>query len=750
MHAATPVPEGRALPARLPSSGPQYSCETKKNNSHGYAKSRLTPGSQRAPKHRPPAKYNKPTPGRHTGMQHGQPRTPAAQFPLELEMPFEMQKAEKSPEKSAINTTGKGVAQFSGIKMSSPARLERQKDFFRGVSRTPEPPSPIKATSSHSSLQWSRGCLDKDKNSTSQSGLKLSYAAAAANGAAHLLTPAHSQGFLFGTPGTGCSSHSSTRSKDSSQSSSSKKAETPPVVRKFRDDPGFFKQRLPLSDSEDSDTNAGGQKLSAEPLKGSQLAQYPSRNSPPRKSPPRSLTFERNASKLPPSCQRTNGAHPKQHLQQLQQQPSKSLSVARTYAPTKPPQAPHARQSSRQRHPSQCCLKPSAASEKKEAAIAENAGAPVVQAVPADDKCGMAVAEDHKGTGSSQSDAGQVPPDSQNRSLLSLLQDPDPHAGNHYTEINGRRYQLLDLIGKGGSSKVFMMFTHRKKLCAVKLVSMAGVQPMVVETYMNEVAILKSLRDCERVVSLYDYEYVRKDQVLALVMEKGDQDLANVLTAAIKKGLLNPVSVKFYWYEMLQAVLEIHEKGVIHSDLKPANFLFADGKLKLIDFGIASTTQADVTSVLKESPMGTFNFMSPESLQLVVHEAGKHCLKISRKSDVWSLGCILYHLVYGKTPFQHIRATEAKLAAIVGESYVIEFPEVSDPNLLDVLKKCLRRNPIQRPTISELLEHPYLAEERARQRNPVLQSVLTDIENLSPASVLKLSKVVKYLRGHKK
>ncbi|XP_077505017.1 dual specificity protein kinase monopolar spindle 1 isoform X4 [Amblyomma americanum] len=748
MHAATPASEGRASPAMLPSSGPQYSCQAKES-SHGYAKSRPTPSSLRTLKHRTPTKRKEPVPGRHAGLQHGQLRTPAAQSPLELETPFEMRNAKNSPEKSTFSMSRKGTPQFSGSKMSSPADFLEERR--RSVSKTPEPPSPVRPPSSHSSLQWLRGCLDKDKNSTSQSGLKLSYAAAAAGGSAQLLTPAHSQGSSSGTPGTGFSSRSSTCwSKDSSQSSSTKKTGTPPALRKFKEDPGFFKQRLPLSESDESDDDAGDQPVPAEPPRGSRLERCPSRNTPLKKSPPknsllRSSTFERSASKMPPSSQRTV-AHSKQ---QSWQQSSKSLSAARTCAQAKPPQAAHAQQSGRQRHSSYCPPRTSAR-ETREPAIAENS-AEHVPSVAADRKVGKAAAVGQNGSLRSRlSGANEVLPGSQRRSLLSLLQDSDPPVGNYHTEINGNRYQVLNLIGRGGSSKVFMMLTYRKKLCAVKLVSMSGVQPVVVQAYMNEVAILKSLRDCERVVRLYDYEYVRKDQVLALVMEKGDQDLSSIITAAIKKGALDPTGVKFYWFEMLQAVREIHEKGVIHSDLKPANFLFVDGKLKLIDFGIASTTQADVTSVFKESPMGTLNFMSPESLQLVDHEAGKHCLKISRKSDVWSLGCILHHLVLGYTPFQHIQSTAAKMTAIAGASYVINFPEISDPNLLDVLKKCLQRNPNQRPTIQELLDHPYLTKDGAKQRNPVLQSVLTEIENLSPASVVKLSKVVKYLRQQKK
>lgn len=54
--------------------------------------------------------------------------------------------------------------------------------------------------------------------------------------------------------------------------------------------------------------------------------------------------------------------------------------------------------------------------------------------------------------------------------------------------------------------------------------------------------------------------------------------------------------------------------GVIHSDLKPANFLLVRGRLKLIDFGIASSMNADMTSVVKHCPIGTLNYISPEAL----------------------------------------------------------------------------------------------------------------------------------------
>ncbi|KAH6944080.1 hypothetical protein HPB50_001806 [Hyalomma asiaticum] len=111
--------------------------------------------------------------------------------------------------------------------------------------------------------------------------------------------------------------------------------------------------------------------------------------------------------------------------------------------------------------------------------------------------------------------------------------------------------------------------------------------------------------------------------------------------------------------------------------------------------------------------MGTLNYMAPESV-MCINKHGKNYLKIGLKSDVWSLGCILYHLIYGKTPFHHISAVPAKVLALADQKQVIDFPDVSDPHLLDVLMKCLSREPQDRPSIKELLEHPYLMEGLSR------------------------------------
>ncbi|XP_019468681.1 dual specificity protein kinase TTK isoform X2 [Meleagris gallopavo] len=278
---------------------------------------------------------------------------------------------------------------------------------------------------------------------------------------------------------------------------------------------------------------------------------------------------------------------------------------------------------------------------------------------------------------------------------------------NECIAIKGRVYTILKQIGSGGSSKVFQVLNEKKQLYAVKYVNLEEADQQTVESYKNEIAHLSKLQEhSDKIIRLYSYEIT--DQHIYMVMECGNIDLNSWLK---KKKNIDPLERKSYWKNMLEAVHTIHEHGIVHSDLKPANFLIVDGMLKLIDFGIANQMQPDVTSIVKDSQVGTMNYMPPEAIQDMSSsygENGKSQSKISPKSDVWSLGCILYCMTYGRTPFQHITNTRKKLYAIVDPHYEIEFPDIAEKDLQDVLKRCLVRNPKQRISVSELLIHPYV------------------------------------------
>lgn len=631
--------------------------------------------------------------------------------------------------------------------LSTPFRLKIGRDT---CPKTPEPPSPI-IQHSHSSLQWLRGCVEK--NTASLSELKASLAAVA--NVTPRLSPVSSLGTCTDTTGSIKSNRSGMHgSRGIVPGSSSRKMRTPPLIRKCMQEPSFFEQRLQLSDDSDDSDGLDKQK-------------------------PGKITMKRNSGSPKRLAKSTTSTHRKRcssnsvpTQSSVHQRPSDKGSFAGSHISGAHSSKPHHPQ--QQYSSKRGCQPPKVSQSAKTKGAASNSALPLpfkptsmknrnrntsgpglpVEDVASDGKHRHALLEEQNGALQNQLGAQKVlgvPQQSKRISLQSMVYEVNSPAGNCYIEINKRKYHLLSLIGRGGSSQVFLTFNDQKDLRAVKLVNLVDVPEKVMHMFMQEVGILKALVSCDRVVHLYDYEYNAEAKVLALVMEKGDQDLATIL--ANRKGDLGSVTIKFYWSEMLQAVKEIHEKRVVHSDLKPANFLFVAGKLKLIDFGIANKIHEDVTSIFKESPMGTLNYMAPESV-MCINKHGKNYLKIGLKSDVWSLGCILYHLIYGKTPFHHISAVPAKVLALADQKQVIDFPDVSDPHLLDVLMKCLSREPQDRPSIKELLEHPYLMEEKApfagkQDKGLQLRSLLNEIENLSPASVKKVTETLKSLKKDK-
>ncbi|EJD51621.1 kinase-like protein [Auricularia subglabra TFB-10046 SS5] len=310
--------------------------------------------------------------------------------------------------------------------------------------------------------------------------------------------------------------------------------------------------------------------------------------------------------------------------------------------------------------------------------------------------------------------------------------------------VNKKQYQRLDVLGKGGSSRVYRVLGQGQELLALKRVGLESADDQTVQGYLNEIQLLRRLDGNKRIIRLLDSEVqiIGGKRVLFMIMEAGETDLAKLI--AERAGEAFEMDwVMYFWRQMLQAVQVIHDEKIVHSDLKPANFVLVKGCLKLIDFGIANAIANDTTNIQRDHQIGTVNFMSPEALEVVPD--GMRRFKVGRPSDVWSLGCILYQMVYGQPPFASLSVYH-KMKAIPDPTHRIEFPRESvplkkDPNnpntppkryeerarpvrqpLVDTMRRCLARNPKERATIPELLADPLLtgadAEQPARPRSP--------------------------------
>src|SRR5258706_6156056 len=194
------------------------------------------------------------------------------------------------------------------------------------------------------------------------------------------------------------------------------------------------------------------------------------------------------------------------------------------------------------------------------------------------------------------------------------------------------------------------------------------------------------------------------------IFDIGDEDGApfvvsellegETLRDRLRSGPLSSRKTIDYAVQVARGLSAAHEKGIVHRDLKPENlFLTNDGRVKILDFGLAKLTRPETESGSAEAPtmhaatepgliMGTAGYMSPEQVR------GKTA---DQRSDIFSFGAILYEMISGKRAFHGETAADT-MSAILKE----EVPELSEtarnvpPGLDRIVRHCLEKSPTQR------------------------------------------------------
>lgn len=287
-------------------------------------------------------------------------------------------------------------------------------------------------------------------------------------------------------------------------------------------------------------------------------------------------------------------------------------------------------------------------------------------------------------------------------------------------DIFENRYKLLKPLGQGGFASVFLaddISKGEKIVLKFPDITQLG-DPAVYERFRRELAIGKLLDHPDLPVSLTSSD--GSPPYLVLKYVEGE----NLATVLKEKGSFPVDQAVALVANLLEALHHCHEQGVYHRDIKPENLLLApDGHLKILDFGIAFMEGGPrVTWRGFSGLMGTPEYMAPEQIK---GERG------GAQSDIYSSGCLLYHLLAGKPPFtgndplsimqQHLTTDPRPLTDIL---------PTMERGIWAVIKRALRRRKEERyATALEMaddLRHPEMVDlEWLNKLNPSLVSIMT-------------------------
>ena len=256
-------------------------------------------------------------------------------------------------------------------------------------------------------------------------------------------------------------------------------------------------------------------------------------------------------------------------------------------------------------------------------------------------------------------------------------------------------YEVIGLLGAGGMGEVYRARDSRlKREVAVKVLPQAiSAEPERLHRFEQE-ALATAALNHPNILAVFDIGVSNGSPYAVSELLEGE-----TLRDRLRSGALPVRKALDYSLQITRGLAAAHEKGIVHRDLKPDNiFVVKDGRLKILDFGLAKLTQADSSEHTAMATathhteagvvLGTAGYMSPEQVRGVAVDA---------RSDIFAFGAILYEMLSGKRAFHGDTAADT-MSAILKE----DPPDLSETNrnispaLERIVQHCMEKNPESR------------------------------------------------------
>ncbi len=256
-------------------------------------------------------------------------------------------------------------------------------------------------------------------------------------------------------------------------------------------------------------------------------------------------------------------------------------------------------------------------------------------------------------------------------------------------------YRIIEQLGSGGMATVYKAYHPAlDRYVAIKIMHPAfKADPQFFERFQREARVVARLEH-SNIIPIYDFNEHQGEPYLVMRFVEGD-----TLKPRMEGGPLSPAEILHLTRPVCQALAYAHQQGVLHRDIKPSNIMLSNnGDIFLTDFGLARMVQAGESTLSQDMMIGTPQYISPEQAQGLGQLDGR--------TDVYSLGVVLFEMLTGQVPF----TADTPFATIHDHIYTpLPLPTVINPDLDPaverMLLKALAKDPADRySTVDELME----------------------------------------------